>query len=360
MNKFFMFFKHSARNISTKIGIFPSIEYLELVQKSNEKWLSNAFRPFVHNPTQTRVYVLGTLQINIPVSKTIPFSADTKLEFQSAVAVQELWNDLTEKYENKAIKSSRFTLVLNETVQQTNWLVNEYMPFYRLYFENNSIDIDSFFRRSQNIINRSNTFMDIGLDIPHDWIGLMESSHLLPNVEPIAAINALQEFNSPHEILHPKVSCIALEESLEYQKYKDETEKVKALFPIKQGAESNSNVEILDSLADFYESFYGISKETMGKIDTGCIAADSLIQKMIIHPQDMKTYCDIIFRSSASLNSSFRQRIIEKAARENVRIVNIIETIKANLNGDNYLLIVDRDLLPGIATMLWSNQFERL
>jgi hypothetical protein len=332
-------------------NLFPSPEYLKLVQKTNDKWIEFCLnQSLYHSETKTRVHILGTLPVNIPKITTIPFSSQMAFMSQSEVLIDKLWVELNDKLEPN---NQNFTLLINETVSQTNWLVDEYKPFYdKIFKDNKDFNIENYLRNSKLIIQNCNKYMEIGLDIPQEWIQIMESSNIVPYLEEVFAINALSKYVSENEKIKPKVSCIAMDPSQEYIRFNDTLQLLKSNPAVKQSTNT-----LQESLADFYENCYNLSIQTISEIKTKSIATDSIIQKMVIQPNDMKLYKDILSQHSESLGE-FKLKLEQKEAREIVISEHIKGVVGANLDGGTFLVMVDRELVPKLKLGLWNAGFE--
>jgi hypothetical protein len=327
-------------------------KFLSLVENTNKQWIQECVcKPFYHRQSNTRVHVLGVLPIQFPMLSTIPFSAQKTYTASSRLAIDEIWSELADSGQESSI-----SLTMYETKEQFNWMLNEYWSVYQDVFHSFPEDFSDMSRWAETcreqLIER-NQQLDIELDVPEEWLLWMNHTGLIPKVEIIEAFRTIEEFK-----LNTTDGPTIADCRLVNLPYEEEFEMISTISSKLRQNIRGSNASIRDALENFYENCCDIGSEDVAAIATGHIGSDSIIQKMLIKPDDMIRYFDTLEGCMDPQGNEFTSRLLEKLATDQVIYTQIIKDIEANLNGQVKIVVADRDIYPSLKKDLYRKGWE--
>jgi hypothetical protein len=346
------FFKGWTKEQQKVVSRLYTQKYLSLVENANKKWMQECIgKPLYHRDSKTRVHVLGVLPIQFPMLHKIPFSAQNVFAASSRLAVDEIWSELADSGQKTSL-----SLIMYESRDQFNWMVNEYWSVYEDIFNNvpeDFSDMNGWAETCRDKLTERNQQLDMELDVPEEWLLWMNHTGLVPKVELIEAFRTIEEYKA-NTTDGPTIG----NSSLVSLPYEAEFDLVSSTVSRLRDSMRGSKSSIRDALENFFENCCDISSEEISANSTGHTGSDSLLQKLLIKPNDMVRYFDVLQECMDPQGNEFTSRLLQKLATDQVICGQIIVDLESKLDGQVKMIVTDRDIYPSLKLELHRKGWE--
>jgi hypothetical protein len=288
--------------------------------------------------------LLGTLPIQFPVLTNIPFSSERLFISQSRKCINELWDILVDQE-----LSPKVYLGLYETNSEIDWIMHD----YHSHFDFNpctSENIHEWLSKSRIELQKKNEHIGLELDLPIEWASWIQHSGLLPKWDTIDAINTFKEFelNTQDGPLVQKPVYVGLDSHQEFDLLSDMVSNLSL-------ENHQSSVTLQKGLQQFFESCCTITTFDIKENSTQHAGTDNIFQKMLINPEHIQNYVDVLSACTHSQGPDYKTRLLRKVSRDNVISNQVLNYILKNLDGRVNFIIIDRDIYPYLSNSLWNN-----
>ncbi|KAJ2996447.1 hypothetical protein HDV02_006525 [Globomyces sp. JEL0801] len=235
-------------------------------------------------------------------------------------------------------------------------MMEDFFPYYDPVLYPKVENFSDWFDYTSGRIKGKTEQLDIHMELPEHWISILKSTGMLPAWDTVSCIQTSKSYleNEEPGPLLSKIEFIGLNESEQINQFNNLKVADTDLFKEDQ----QLDIPLKQSLEEFYSKNCSVDLDDISKINSGYPGSDSIVQKLVIPPQQLQTYQTILKNSTKIQGDMFKNRLFEKLKKDWIITKNIHLEINDRMDGDVHLLLVDRDIVPSLSHLLKSNNWE--
>ena len=329
-----------------KLVLFPTLDYQQAVLKTNKEWLTYCLEtPLIRN--QTKLHILGTLPLNCPTLTNVQFSDQKEMKYTGQSAVEEILMSIYNESDPNIKKSLK--LIVNETTQDLDYILNEYYDYFKSCFPT---EVNDYFEQlSMNLALRAES-MDIGLDMPSDWIEMLAHSGLFPHSDLVFGLTEFKKFQKLDSGLDLELVCINDGTSTTDDEVNTTDDGTSGTIALEEPA-----MALNQALKEFYVVNCGIDTTDLKKINTESKMVDNIVQRMVLSPRNYLQYDQIIKKAYPEYGDF--NRIKAKIQSDKSKARKLVQLVNNHgQNDSSIILMADRDLYPEILKQIKEIGFK--